>query len=266
MLSLTRTLTASVAAGLIVAATGTAVASSPVAPAALRSVSSPAVELSAAIAPLLQPDLPAVSANVEAKAAGDWIINAYNVVQPWVQYGVNLAAWSVSWLPWPIGLIGPQANILYSGWQPIGQSLAYGAAFLLDRQFDLIIPTLVNGLKTGINNLVQGEIDWVLSFFPPLPPVPFPVPPGAATATRSAALPRSAATTPTPPVAEPAPESVATPRPPRPAGRAMSKTPRVAPAAASSSTVKAPKANRSAGKSKAKAGAASSTRTSRAAR
>lgn len=216
LVSVRSTLSAGVAASLV--AVGAVTAAPPhalslalVTSAASSPVSSPAVQLAAAIAPLLQPVPPApaaaspktfTSANAASATgtAGDWIINGYNRIQPWVQYGVNLAAWAVSWTPWPIGLLGPQANILYSGWQPIGQALAYSAAYLLDRQFDLIGPTLVNGVKTGINNLVQGEIQWVLSFFPPLPPLPFPVFPGAATVAvpRVAAARAAAATTATP--------------------------------------------------------------------
>jgi hypothetical protein len=301
MSAIRSTLTAGVAAGLVVAATGTAAVSGPVAAPALRSVASPAIQLSAVIEPLLQP-----VANVggETAAAGDWIINVYNTVQPWVEYGVNLAAWAVSWLPWPIGLIGPQANILYSGWQPIGQALAYDAAFLLDRQFDLIIPTLVNGLKTGINDLVRGEIDWVLSFFPPLPPVSVPVLPvlpsfpgaGATTLTRSAAaaLPRGAATQ-TEPVAEipvsvdlaPAAEAEPTRRASRPLGRSAARAQRAVPAppavtpapaatvdneapaaTAATKAADAPKTNAAKATlaAKAKPGAAASTRTGRAGR
>lgn len=208
LVSVRSTLTAGIAASLV--AVG-AVTAAPLHTVPSRSMTFPAVQLSAAIAPLLQPVAPApaaasprasVSANVAnaTGTAGDWIINGYNRIQPWVQYGVNLAAWAVSWLPWPIGLLGPQANILYSGWQPIGQALAYSAAFLLDRQFDLIVPTLVNGVKAGVNNLVQGEIQWVLSFFPPLPPLSFPTFPGAATLTmpRVAAAKAAAATAVTP--------------------------------------------------------------------
>lgn len=280
MLSIRSTLSAGVAASLVAVAGATVVS-----PAAERPlpVTSPVIELTAAIAPLLQPVAAArstyVSAEVggETTGAGDWIINVYNVVQPWVQYGVNLAAWAVSWLPWPIGLLGPQANILYSGWQPIGQSLAYGAAFLLDGQFDLVIPTLINGVKAGINNLVQGEIDWFLSFFPPLPPTPFPVFPTAPAV--AATLPRASAATEAAVAAGPAPEAepVPTLRGKRPVDRSASRTQRLvpAPAAAVTETLDRADASNSAAPSsapktpraeKAKTGHASRARAGRAAR
>ena len=297
------TLTAGIAASLVAAG---AVMTAPTHTLPLTAVSSRAFQLSAAIAPLLQPVVPAPAASastgthVSANAAsgGDLIINAYNFLQPWVQYGVNLAAWAVSWLPWPIGLIGPQANILYSGWQPIGQALDYSAAYLLGGQFGLIVPTLTNGVKTGINNLVQGEIQWVLSFFPPLPPLSFPVFPGvaAALAPRVAAA-KAAATATTDPattgttaadvVADPAPVTMPAPRvrrsahpstapAPAPAAAASADAPEAssaAPADAASSpdSTPAPKARpakesvRAARAAKAKVGAASSTKTRRAA-
>ena len=106
-----------------------------------------------------------------AESPGDWIINAYNTVQPWVEYGVELFAWAVEWLPWPIGLLAPQADIVYGGWQPLAQSVVYSLAYLVDGRFDLIVPTLTLGIQTGISNLIQGEIAWIASFFPPLPPI-----------------------------------------------------------------------------------------------
>ena len=53
-----------------------------------------------------------------AQSAGDWIINAYYAIQPWLEYGVQLFARAFEWLPRPIGLLAPQAYIVYSGWQP----------------------------------------------------------------------------------------------------------------------------------------------------
>lgn len=159
--------TAGLAAALVTAAVTTPLPTpaSPVPPL----ISSAAVELAAALLPLPEP----LTANVTGMSStpGDWIINAYNAIQPWVAYGVELFAWAVEWLPWPIGLLAPQADIIYSGWQPFAESVVYSLAFLVDGQFDLILPTLSNGIQTGISTLIQGEIDWIASFFPPLPPI-----------------------------------------------------------------------------------------------
>jgi hypothetical protein len=194
MIASTRSyLTVGLSAGLVLAATGAAVVTPTAGPAPIT-VASPAVQLSAALAPIL-PQIPAIDFNAFGETPGEWIINAYGVIQPWVEYGVELFAWATEWLPWPIGLLAPQSDIIYSGWQPFAESVVYSFAFLVDGQFDLIPPTLSAGIQTGITNLVQGEIAWILSFFPPLPPIGFAAAEAAA-ATRSAgrmALPASAA-------------------------------------------------------------------------
>ena len=190
MIASTRSyLTAGLSAGLVLAATGSAVVAPTAGPPPIR-VASPAVALTAAF-----PQLPVVDFSGVAESPGDWIINAYGVVQPWVEYGVELFAWATEWLPWPIGLLAPQSDIIYSGWQPFAESVVYSFAFLVDGEFDLIVPTLSAGIQTGISNLVQGEIAWILSFFPPLPPIGIAAAEAAASA-RSAgrtALPASAA-------------------------------------------------------------------------
>ena len=251
MIASTRSyLTAGLSAGLVLAATGAAVVAPTAGPPPIR-VASPAVALTAAF-----PQLPVVDFSGVAESPGDWIINAYGVVQPWVEYGVELFAWATEWLPWPIGLLAPQSDIIYSGWQPFAESVVYSFAFLVDGEFDLIVPTLSAGIQTGISNLVQGEIAWILSFFPPLPPIGIAAAEAAASA-RSAgrtALPASAAVsteaavsetavsesahTSTPGTAaelEAAPVAVAEPEaavPPAPrATRGAARMPRTAPAA-----------------------------------
>ena len=190
MIASTRSyLTAGLSAGLVLAATGAVVVAPTAGPPPIR-VASPAVALTAAF-----PQLPVVDFSGVAESPGYWIINAYGVVQPWVEYGVELFAWATEWLPWPIGLLAPQSDIIYSGWQPFAESVVYSFAFLVDGEFDLIVPTLSAGIQTGISNLVQGEIAWILSFFPPLPPIGIATAEAAASA-RSAgrtALPASAA-------------------------------------------------------------------------
>ena len=179
-------LTVGLSAGMVLAASGAAVVT-PTAGSAPITAASPAVQLSAALTPLL-PAIPSVAVGGLAESPGDWIINAYGVIQPWVEYGVELFAWATEWLPWPIGLLAPQADIIYSGWQPFAESVVYSFAFLLDGEFDLILPTLSAGIQTGVTNLVQGEIAWILSFFPPLPPIG----PAAATAATTVTTGRTA--------------------------------------------------------------------------
>ncbi len=213
MVSVRSCLSAGLAAGVLTAAAGS-VALVPLSAPPLPALASPAVQLRAAIAalPLPAAALPSIPGPIDvgsADSAGDSIINGYNAIEPWVQYSVELGAWAVSWLPWPIGLAGAQLNIAYSGIQPVTEALVYSTAYLIDGEFDLIGPTITNGIQTGVDNFIQGEISWIASFFPPLPPIQFPVFPGAATAPADAAgaeapTPKPAATRSTPP-AEPAP-------------------------------------------------------------
>lgn len=192
-------------AGVFAAAAGIAlvapVAVPPAAVPSLTAIASPAIQLSAALsplaplAPIAQPVRSAAStAAAVGQTPGDWIINAYFTIQPWVEYGVEVFAWATEWLPWPIGLLAPQADIIYSGWQPFAESVAFALAYLVDGQFDLVLPTLTFGIQTGISTFIQNEIAWIASFFPPLPPIGFAAAApaaagaGAAAATRAAAL------------------------------------------------------------------------------
>jgi hypothetical protein len=218
-------------AGLVAATVGTA-AVVQVDPAGRTGVDalslrSSGFDLAAAVAPLIQPftaaalsladgaarPAPAAAAVVDPSAgepsvvaaatgsAGEAIINIFNTVEPFVQYGFELTAWAAGYLPWPIGWLGQQINIAYNTGEPIVQALVYSFAYLLDGQFDLIQPTLAFGFNLAVTNFVQGEINWVLSFLPPLPPLPPPPPfPTAAVASRAAAS-GAAATS----IAEPAP-------------------------------------------------------------
>lgn len=209
MVSVRSYLSAGLAAGLLTAAAGS-VALAPVNAPPLPALASPAVQLRAAVAalPLPAAALPSIPDPIDvgsAGSAGDLIINGYNAIEPWVAYSVELGAWAIGWLPWPIGLAAPQMNIAYSGIQPITQALVYSTAYLIDGEFDLIGPTITTGIQTGVDNFIQGEISWFASFFPPLPPIQFPVLPGAATAPADAAraeapTPKPAATRSTPPV------------------------------------------------------------------
>jgi hypothetical protein len=213
MVSVRSCLSAGLAAGVLTAAAGS-VALVPLSAPPLPALASPAVQLRAAIAalPLPAAALPNIPDPIDVgsgDSAGDAIINGYNAIEPWVQYSVELGAWAVGWLPWPIGLAAPQMIIAYSGIQPVTQALVYSTAYLIDGEFDLIGPTITNGIQTGVDNVIAGEISWFASFFPPLPPIQFPVLPGAATAPADAVgaeapAPKPAATRSTPP-AEPAP-------------------------------------------------------------
>lgn len=183
---LTAGLAAGLVAGLVAAPTaaGPATASAGAAPPRIATI---AVDLTASVqAAATDVTFPAVT-----YTAGELVIKAYDTVQPWLAYGVELATWAVGFvvdfLPWPINMLGAQPAVIYSGLQPFAQSVAYSLAYLLDGQFDLVVPTLTLGFQTAVNTLVQGELQWVSSFLP-LPPLPS----IAAAAPRAAAAGRAA--------------------------------------------------------------------------
>ena len=192
----------------------------------LSSIELSPIELSAAVAALPAPFTPATAATnpgpvaAATGSAGEAIINTFNAVEPFVQYGFELAAWAAGYLPWPIGWLGQQINIAYNTGEPIVQALVYSFAYLIDGQFDLIGLTLSYGLNLAVTNFVEGEIAWLLSFLPPLPPLPPPPPfPTAAVASRVAAAAvaaRASADTPVteaPAVTEPVAEASAVTEP-----------------------------------------------------
>jgi hypothetical protein len=129
---------------------------------------------------------------------GDTIINAYNVLEPWVAYGFELADWALGFVP-GVWWVSPAVDLAYFTAEPIVQSLVYSFAFLIDGQSELIGPTLQAGVNEAATNFVIYSFYWFTSLvpLPPLPPFPvFPVasvaPAAAAVASRAARVASSA--------------------------------------------------------------------------
>src|SRR5882757_9835065 len=102
------------------------------------------------------------------------IINAYNVINPWVDYGVNVAEYAVGWIP-VVGIFAPQIGIFYYDLiEPIATSAIFNTAYVLGGSIGLVqgISNVINdSINAGIG-FVNAEINWALSFLPPLPPLP----------------------------------------------------------------------------------------------
>ena len=101
------------------------------------------------------------------------IENFYNFAEPYVQYAFNLAAYAVGWLPW-VGILGQQINFVYDLFEPMVQSALFNT---LDWLTGAI--TFSQGLSNfwatttaTVNWFIQTEINWLLSWLPPLPPLP----------------------------------------------------------------------------------------------
>lgn len=173
----------------------------------------PEIRLSAAVSPLL-PSVQAAAVSEYSPAdnptpyegiadeqaiggfasAGDFIINAYNAIEPWVAWGFELVQWGMSFVPL-LWWVAPGVDLAYFTIEPVVQSLVYSFAFLIDGNFSLIGPTIQAGLQEAAYNFVQYSIYWVESIvpFPPLPPWP-PFPFAAAATAGPAAVTRAAAT------------------------------------------------------------------------
>jgi hypothetical protein len=165
----------------------------------LPGVQRAAVTLSAMVQPLVQnpgavandataaasPMMPAATSTAAtASFTGNAIMNFYFAVEPWVEYGFELAAYAFQWIPIPyVGYIGGAIMLAYDTGEPIVQSLFQSAQYLVDGNWGAIPSTLVNGFIDAGIALVGGIIP-----LPPLPPFP-----GAAVTASSAA-----AATPTP--------------------------------------------------------------------
>jgi len=142
----------------------------------------------------------AAAAAAQAALAGlpgiqNAIINAYNVIDPWVDYGVNVAQYAVGWIP-VVGIFAPQIGIFYYDLiEPIATSAIFNTAYVLGGSIGLVqgISNVINdSINAGIG-FVNAEINWALSFLPPLPPIPFAA--AQTTALKVAAGPTTQATT-----------------------------------------------------------------------
>lgn len=130
------------------------------------------------VAPATLPEpIRVTTAAVDLAAAGDVIINTYNALQPWVEWGFELADWGLSFVP-GLWWIAPAIDLAYFTAQPVVESLVYSFAYLIDGNLDLIWPTLADGLTSAAANFVTFSIEWLYSIvpFPPLPPFFPPLP------------------------------------------------------------------------------------------
>ncbi|MDH6244603.1 hypothetical protein [Mycobacterium sp. OTB74] len=125
-------------------------------------------------------------------AASDWLINAYQFIQYWVDYGVDLSQYILGWIPFGY-LIGDQVGIVYYNLvRPVADTTVYN--LLVPVLNDPLNPAVwLNGIGdvawsvgAGLVNTGVAEFNywfgWLLPPLPPLPPLPL-----AATAATSLA-------------------------------------------------------------------------------
>jgi hypothetical protein len=122
-------------------------------------------------APVPTPQFPPI---VAPTSIGTSIKGIYNAVEPWVQYGFDLAAYAVGWVPY-VGWLAPQITIFYHFGERIARSITFNIADWLDGRISFGQGLVNVGVDT-FNSFVQLGIDqwnfWLPSL-PPLPPFPF---------------------------------------------------------------------------------------------
>ena len=183
-------------AGVALVMASAIVVVSSVRPPAPDLVASPAVRLSVAVQPLTTPadDVPSLADEIQMGIVpslgaalptppnlgpsptptdfNSLIKNTYLAIEPWVQYGFELATWAVGWIPW-VGWLAPQIMIFYF----FGERIAHSDVWNLDDWLWGSLPFLqgyVNNAVDKWNALVQLGIDeWNFWGLPPLPPLPF---------------------------------------------------------------------------------------------
>lgn len=102
------------------------------------------------------------------------IINAYDVIMPWVDWGVNLGIYATQWIP-VVNWFTPQISIFYySLIRPIITSAVFNIAYWVGGtvSFGQGLTNFFNDTVNAGIGFVNAEIDWVLSFLPPFPPFP----------------------------------------------------------------------------------------------
>lgn len=113
------------------------------------------------------PQFPSV---VAPTSIGSSIKNIYDSVEPWVQYGFDLAAYAVGWVPY-VGWLSPQIPIFYHFGERIARSVTYNIADWIDGRVSFS-QGLINVIVDTFNSFVQLGIDQWNFWLPPLPPLP----------------------------------------------------------------------------------------------
>jgi hypothetical protein len=121
---------------------------------------------------LLQPG-GLTNAAVAPAAFGDTIKNTYNFVEPYVRYGFELVQYAVGYVPW-IGFLAPQVLFFYDLFEPMVQSGLFNILDWLGGSITFVqgLNNFLGATTASINQFINTEINWALSFLPPLPPLP----------------------------------------------------------------------------------------------
>lgn len=141
-----------------------------------------AVQPRAAAAPLptpvsapTQPDAATASSPVVASSLTNGIDQAYQFIQYWVDYGVDLAQWGAGFVPVIGGLVSAQIGIVYDNLvRPIANSFVYNLVdpILNDPSFSNIVNSFGRFGSDIVNSVINFAWAEARYFLPPLPPLP----------------------------------------------------------------------------------------------
>jgi hypothetical protein len=120
-----------------------------------------------ASAPFPTPQFPPV---VGGTSVSSLIKNTYNAVEPWVQWGFELAAYAVGWVPY-VGWLAPQIMIFYNLGERIVRSITFNIADWIGGQVSFAQGLINVGVDT-INSFIFFANDQLAFWLPPLPPIP----------------------------------------------------------------------------------------------
>lgn len=128
---------------------------------AASSLLSPAAATGAAV-------VPAASGSL-----GDAIKAGYLLIEPYVQYGFELATYAAGWVPW-VGFLAPQIMFFYNLFEPMVQSGLFNIIDWLQGSISFAqgFSNFIADTTASINYFIQTEINWALGWLPPLPPLP----------------------------------------------------------------------------------------------
>jgi hypothetical protein len=128
---------------------------------------------SALLTPAAMTNASVAPAALASASIGNAIEAAYLAIEPYVEYGFDLAAYVVGFLPY-VGFLYPQIYFFYDLFEPIVRSGLFNTLDWLGGEI-----TFAQGLSNfsaattaSINQFINTEINWVLGFLPPLPPLP----------------------------------------------------------------------------------------------
>jgi len=117
------------------------------------------------------PQFPPVVAPTSIGSSIKWI---YNAVEPWVEWGFDVAAYAVGWIPY-VGWLAPQISIFYDFGEMIVRSITFNVADWLDGQINFGQGLVNVGVDT-VNAFIFLANAQLAFWLPPLPPIP-PIPP-----------------------------------------------------------------------------------------